>query len=103
MYACVCAYEVNMINKKDIAKRLTESNLLTAKESIKIVEEMFEYIKESLERGEDVSIVGFGKFYLYEHTPRPVRNPKTGQPMTLVPYKSVKFKISDKIKRKLKR
>lgn len=92
-----------MINKKDIAKRLTETNLLTAKESGKIVEEIFQYIEESLLEGKDVSIVGFGKFFLYEHSPRPVRNPKTLEPMTLVPYKSIKFKLSDKLKRKFKR
>jgi nucleoid DNA-binding protein len=91
-----------MINKKDIAKKISENNLLTAKESIKIVEEIFEYIEESLLNDEEVSIVGFGKFFLYVHKPRPVRNPKTLEPMTLVPYKSIKFKPSDKLKKKLK-
>lgn len=99
---CVCVHEVNMINKKDIAKKITESNLLTAKESSKIVEEIFDYIQECLLEGEEISIVGFGKFFLYEHAPRPVRNPKTLEPMTLVPYKSIKFKLSDKLKRKFK-
>jgi nucleoid DNA-binding protein len=92
-----------MINKKDIAKKIIETNLLTAKEGSKIVEEIFDYIQEALLNGEEISIVGFGKFFLYEHNPRPVRNPKTLEPMTLVPYKSVKFKLSDKLKRKFKR
>jgi len=100
MRVCVCGD--NMINKKDIAKKITESNLLTAKESSKIIEEIFDYIKDSLLEGEEVSIVGFGKFFLYEHSSRPVRNPKTLEPMTLVPYKSIKFKLSDKLKRKFK-
>jgi nucleoid DNA-binding protein len=93
----------NMVNKKDIAKRITESNLITSRESVKIVDEIFEYIESCLMEGEEVSIVGFGKFFLYEHAPRPVRNPKTLEPMTLVPYKSVKFKLSDKIRKKLKK
>ncbi len=92
-----------MINKKDIARKISEKNLVTAKESIKIVEEIFEYIEESLLNDEEVSIVGFGKFFLYDHKERPVRNPKTSEPMLLVPYKSLKFKPSDKIKNKLKK
>jgi len=91
-----------MINKKDIARKLTDTNLLTIKESSKVVDEIFEYIEESLLAGEDVSIVGFGKFFLYEHSQRPVRNPKTLEPMTLVPYKSIKFRLSDKLKKKFK-
>jgi DNA-binding protein HU-beta len=91
-----------MINKKDIARKLTDTNLLTIKESSKVVDEIFQYIEESLLAGEDVSIVGFGKFFLYEHSQRPVRNPKTLEPMTLVPYKSIKFRLSDKLKKKFK-
>ena len=91
-----------MLSKSDISKRLTKTNLLTIKESTKIVDEIFDMIKESVENDIDVSIVGFGKFFLYEHNPRPVRNPKTLEPMTLVPYKSLKFKPSEKLKRILK-
>lgn len=91
-----------MINKKDIARKLTDTNLLTIKESSKVVDEIFEYIEESLLAGEDVSIVGFGKFFLYEHSQRPVRNPKTLEPMTLIPYKSIKFRLSEKLKKKFK-
>jgi len=92
-----------MLSKTDIAKQVTKTNLLTSKESWKVIEEIFQIIEESLLLGEEVSIVGFGKFFLYEHSPRPVRNPKTLEPMTLMPYKSVKFKPSDKLKKRLKK
>tara|TARA_A100001011_G_scaffold389500_1_gene471100 strand:- start:1617 stop:1901 length:285 start_codon:yes stop_codon:yes gene_type:complete len=91
-----------MANKKDLAKSLSKRTLLSQKESNQAVEIIFDSIIEMLEEGEEVSIVGFGKFYLYQHKPRPVRNPKTQEEMMLKPYKSLKFKSSEKIKKYLK-
>ena len=91
-----------MANKKDLAKKISKKTLLSVKESTQVVEILFDTLLEELERDEEVSIVGFGKFYLYKHSPRPVRNPKTQEEMILKPYKSLKFKCSDKIKRYLK-
>jgi len=94
--------ESKMINKKELAKRLARKTFLNQKESDMIVEELFDLMLEELEGGEEISIVGFGKFYLYEHAPRPVRNPKTQQEMILKPYKSLRFKASNVVKKALK-
>jgi len=59
-------------------------------------------ILEGLEEDGEVSVVGFGKYYLYTHAARPVRNPKTQEEMVLDTYQSVKFKVSDKIKKHFK-
>jgi len=91
-----------MVNKKELSKKLAKQTLLTQKESLQVVEKLFEIITEELCSGEDISVVGFGKFYLYEHSPRPVRNPKTQEPMLLDSYKSLRFKSSDIIKNILK-
>jgi nucleoid DNA-binding protein len=91
-----------MVNKRELAKLVSKKSLLSQKESLQVVEALFESILESLEDSGEVSIVGFGKFYLYEHAPRPVRNPKTQEEMLLKPYKSVKFKVSDKVKKHFK-
>ena len=72
------------------------------KEAIQVVDLIFEEILEELESGEEVSIVGFGKFYIYHHKPRPVRNPRTQEEMILSPYRSVKFRVSDKVKKRFK-
>lgn len=91
-----------MINKKELAKKISEKTLLSQKEAAQVIDEITASILEGLESEGEVSIVGFGKFYLYEHAPRPVRNPKTQESMILKPYKSVKFKVSDKIKKYFK-
>ena len=91
-----------MINKRSLANRLSRKTSLSQKEALIIVETLFDEILNGLSSGEDVSIVGFGKFYLYEHASRPVRNPKTQEPMMLKPYKSLRFKCSDIVKQLLK-
>lgn len=91
-----------MINKKILAKKLAKSTLLTQKEADQVVDRLFEIIVDELKSGNDISIVGFGKFYLYEHAPRPVRNPKTQEEMMLKSYKSMRFKASNVVKKLLK-
>lgn len=92
-----------MINKRELAKSISEKTLLSQKEALQAIDELVESIISGLEEDGEVSIVGFGKFFLYEHAERPVRNPKTQEEMTLKPYKSVKFKVSDKIKKHFKK
>jgi nucleoid DNA-binding protein len=93
---------MNMVNKKDLAKKVAAKTLLSQKEALQVIDELIDTIIESLEEDGEVSIVGFGKYYLYTHAARPVRNPKTQEEMVLKPYKSVKFKVSDKIKKHFK-
>ena len=92
-----------MINKKELAKNISDKTLLSQKEALQVVDELIQSIITGLEEDGEVSLVGFGKFYLYQHAPRPVRNPKTQEQMTLKPYKSVKFKVSDKLKKYFKK
>lgn len=91
-----------MINKKDLAKRVSAKTLLSQKEALQVIDAFIDSVVESLEEEGEVSLVGFGKYYLYTHSPRPVRNPKTQEEMVLKSYKSVKFRVSDKIKKHFK-
>ena len=91
-----------MINKKDLARKISEKTLLSIKESSQVVEVLFDAITDELASGNEVSIVNFGKFILYKQKPGPVRNPKTMQEMTLQEFLSVKFKPSTYIKDKVK-
>jgi nucleoid DNA-binding protein len=91
-----------MVNKKDLARKISEKTLLSLKESSQVIEILFESIAEELSNENEVSIVNFGKFTLYKQKPRPVRNPKTMQEMILEEFLSVKFKPSTYIKDKVK-
>jgi nucleoid DNA-binding protein len=87
-----------LINKKDLARRLSRKTLLTIAESIDIIGYLFEEIMDQLIEGAEISIVNFGKFYIYKRKQRPVRNPRTMQEYTLDPVNTIKFKPSIYIK-----
>lgn len=91
-----------MINKKDLARKLSKRSMLNQKEANLAVDELFHIMVEELKKGEEISITGLGKFYFYQQKPRPVRNPKTQEEMVLKEYQSVRFKPSELIKRFLK-
>lgn len=91
-----------MVNKKELARKLSEKTLFSIKESSQMIDVLFDCIAEELSSGNEVSIVNFGKFTLYKQKPRPVRNPKTMQEMVLDDFLSVKFKASTYIKDKVK-
>lgn len=91
------------MNKNKLAKLLSKRTNLTGQESKVIVNELFNIVIETLESGESVNVPKLGRFYLYHHTPRPVRNPKTNMPMMLPEFKSVKFKTSSGLNNKIKK
>lgn len=59
-------------------------------------------IRASLKRGEPVTLVGFGTFWVSRRKPRRARNPRTGQPMHVAGGRSPHFKPSREMKRAVK-
>jgi len=92
-----------MASKKDIVKMLSKRTILNQKESSKVINELFKIIEEMVVEDEEVKISGFGKFFLYNHSSRPVRNPKTKEELMLKPFSSVKFKSSILLKNRVKK
>ncbi len=78
----------NLVEKLDLDRT-------TAKE---FVEQFFEEIKVSLEKGDEVKLSGFGNFQLREKNARPGRNPKTGEDVQVSARRVVVFKSSQKLK-----
>jgi DNA-binding protein HU-beta len=58
---------------------------------------MLAAIRTTLKRGDTVTLVGFGTFSVARRRPRTVRNPKTGQTVT-VAGRSPRFKPSKELK-----
>jgi DNA-binding protein HU-beta len=90
------------MNKNDLIREIAKNSFLNQAESRLIVNKIIETIANSLKEGKDVNISGLGKFYLYKHSSRPVRNPKTNQPMVLPEFKSIKFKPNSRINNLIK-
>ena len=89
------------LTKAEIAEQVHNQLGRNKKESARMVEVLFEIIKESLEEGKDVMISGFGKFSIRGRGERIGRNPLTGDPIMLPPKKVVTFKCSGKLREKI--
>ena len=89
------------LTKADIANVISSQVGYTRKHSLRVVDSLFELIKDSLESGEDVLISGFGKFSVKQKRERRGRNPQTGEPIILAPRKVVIFKWSGKLRDKV--
>ena len=89
------------LTKAEIAEQVHNQLGRSKKESAKMVEALFEIIKESLEGGEDVMISGFGKFSVRDRGERRGRNPLTGDPIRLPAKRVVTFKSSGKLREKI--
>jgi len=64
-----------------------------------LVEAVIKTIKETLAAREDGLISGFGKWSVQQKTPRPGRNPKTGEVMIISERKVVTFSPSQVLKK----
>ncbi len=82
------------MTKADFVDRVYNNGGLPRRESLELVELTFELIKESLERGENVKISGFGSFVVRQKKARRGRNPHTGEELEITPRKVLTFKPS---------
>lgn len=69
--------------------------------SAELLETLLELMKNTLEKGEDVLISGFGKFCVKQKNERRGRNPATGEDMLLNGRKVVTFRCSHLLRDKI--
>ena len=82
------------MNKTDFIKTVAEKAQLTQKDTKAVYEAMVETIHEEMKKGERLSLVGFGSFYVSERAARKGINPQTGKSIQIKASKSIKFKPS---------
>jgi integration host factor subunit alpha len=76
---------------------------LPKKEMAKIVETVFDIIKETLQREDKILISGFGNFVIRNKRARRGRNIKTGDRIEITPRRILRFKPSPVLKDSLNR
>ena len=86
------------VTKAELVERLFTELGLNRREARELVEQFFEEIKHSLERGDEVRISGFGNFGVRDKRERPGRNPKTGKEIPITARRVVTFHASQKLK-----
>ncbi len=81
------------LTKADLVESLSNQGY-KRKDAVQLVESLLEIIKDSLARGEDVLLSGFGKFCVKEKKTRRGRNPQSGGNLMLPERRVVTFKYS---------
>ena len=90
------------MTKADIAQIIyARIGGFSKKESIDLVDLVFETMKETLGRGEKIKISGFGNFVLRDKRQRQGRNPQTGDPIMITERRVLSFKPSQILKNAL--
>lgn len=89
------------MTKNDLVKELAVSEKLTITTATKAVDGVIRVIKESLAKGEDVTLRGFGTLAVVKCAEKTARNLTTGAPIRVPAHKAVKFKTSKELKETL--
>lgn len=81
-----------MATKKDISDFLFKGGEgLSAQQSNKIVDVVFDYLVDALKKGEEVKIAGFGSLGVKKQAARKGRNPSTGETIEIAARSKVRF------------
>jgi integration host factor subunit alpha len=86
------------MTKAEIVERVAETTKITKKDAVDIVESVFELLKTTLEKGENIKVSGFGNFTVKSKADRRGRNPQTGEEITIEARRILTFKPSTLLK-----
>ena len=88
--------------RNDIIEAISDNVGLSLSDSSIIIEEIFEFIIDELEKGDDVKISSFGTFSVRHKKSRIGRNPKTGVEAPITERNVVTFTSSNVLKSSFK-
>jgi DNA-binding protein HU-beta len=85
-------------NKSDLIEAIAKSADISKAAAGRALDATIESIKKSLKKGELVSLVGFGTFYVGKRAARSGRNPRTGETIKIKAAKVPKFRAGKGLK-----
>ena len=86
------------MKKRDVVERVVGETRITKQAAEAAVGAVFALIRETLARGKDVAVAGFGRFGRTERSAREGRNPRTGERIAIGPWAGVSFKAGKALK-----
>lgn len=89
------------MNKNELAANVANKTGLSKGDAAKAVDAMLDGVVESLQKGEEIRLVGFGTFSAYHRAASQGRNPRTGQAITIPAAMVPKFKAGKALKEAL--
>jgi len=90
------------VNKSELIDQVASRADIKRNEAEKALTALTDVVKETLQRGGDVAITGFGKFSVAERGARQGVNPQTGERIQIAASKAPKFSAGADFKKALK-
>jgi integration host factor subunit alpha len=89
------------LTKERLINSIYDNVGLSKNLSRRVVEHLFDMMKNTIESGEDLLISGFGKFVVKQKGARRGRNPQTAEELQLRARRIVTFKASGALRQKI--
>ena len=86
------------MRKPELAAAIAERADLSKDKAGQVLNVILDEISNSLSKGGDVTLIGFGTFTVRERAARTGKNPQTGEPLTIPASKNVAFKAGKNLK-----
>jgi DNA-binding protein HU-beta len=86
------------MNKSDMIEQIAQAAEVSKSAAERAVDALVAAIKTSLRKGEIVTLVGFGSFYVGTRKARAGRNPRTGEKLSIAAAKVPKFRAGKALK-----
>ena len=86
------------MTKAELIEAIAKDSDLTKKDSAIVLEAFLNSIKASLEKDEEVRLIGFGTFKVSKRSARMGRNPRTGAEIKIAASKVPTFKAGKELK-----
>jgi DNA-binding protein HU-beta len=86
------------MNKSELISAVAAATQSTRGATIQVIDAMIDVISTSLQKGEEVTISGFGTFTVRERAARKGRNPITGETIRIPSTKAPAFRPGKNLK-----
>ena len=96
--------ESQTIGRQELSKRIAKEAKLSQKQAAEVLEATLTAIREALQNGDEVRLVGFGSFKVRRSAARKGVNPRDRKPITVPAKDRVRFspgkELSDAVEKK---
>jgi len=89
------------MKKDDLVRFVSDKAGVTQKAAGETIHAVLEGISSALQKGDSVSLIGFGSFKVVERSARPGRNPRTGETIHIPASRGVKFTPGQALKQRV--
>ncbi len=90
------------MTKAELIAKIAEKSSITKAQAEQALNALLDAMKETLATDGKISLIGFGSLVVQERKERKGHNPRTGEPITIPASKTISFRASENLKKKVR-